>query len=507
VAEICRRLDGIPLAIELAAARVALLGTDGLRDKLDQRFHVLTAGRRDFPRRQQTLRAALEWSHQLLSEQEQAVFRRIGAFVGGFTLEAAQAIASDELEIDEWDVLEHVGALVEKSLVDAEGDSLPRYRMLETTRLFALERLIESGESEDARRRHRDYFLNLAELCDKTILSDEARTALGRLDPERDNLLSAMKWAVSEQDVQPGLRLACALGHYWYVRAMVATGAELTAVALARLSSAAPCPTRCRTLTTAGWLSMLAGKDEEAVKYMEDALAMARKLNISATLCHVLARYSYVRFMQRELRSASCLAAEALEVGRNLGATKELGDALVMRGRLARDEGNPHLARQLLLEGLQLRRRTRDIVGAGNAMVALAELELSQGNREGARAHLEEATEIAIALDANNVAIYLVSVTGEYAATIGDAEAAVLFESACDRHFKSSGEKDRAEPEDIKWLDGVMSTVPEPRRQALVEEGRSVNMEQLLRRARTFLANASVSTTASSRMAKPDRRV
>ena len=489
VAEICRRLDGIPLAIELAAARVPLLGTDGLRDKLDQRFHVLTAGRREFPKRQQTLRAALDWSHQLLSEQERAVFRRVGAFVGGFTLEAAQAIASDELEIDQWDVLEHVGALVEKSLVVAEGDSLPRYRMLETTRLFALERLIESGEAEDVRRRHRDFFLDLAELCDKTILSDEARTALGQLDPERDNLLSAMKWAVSEQDVQPGLRLACALAHYWYVRAMLATGAELTAVALARPSSAAPCPTRCRTLATAGWLSMWAGKDEEAIKYMENALGMARKLNVRATLCHVLARYAYVRHAQGDFKSTLCLAAEALEIGRDLGATIELGDALVMRGRVARDEGDPQLARQLLLEGLQLRRRTRDIVGAGNAMVALAELELSQGNAEQARSYLEEATEIASALDAVNVAIYLACVTADYAATVGDAEAAVLFESIRVRHLKSAGGKDRANPEEEdRWFFEVMSTVPESRRQALVEEGRSLNMEQALCRARTFLA-------------------
>jgi predicted ATPase len=496
VAEICRRLDGIPLAIELAAARVPLLGTDGLRDKLDQRFHVLTAGRRELPRRQQTLRAALDWSHHLLSEQEQAVFRRIGAFVGGFTLEAAQTIASDEIEIDQWDVLEHIGALVEKSLVVAEGESLPRYRMLETSRLFALERLIESGEAEDVRRRHRDFFLNLAEKCDKTILSDEARAVLGRLDSERDNLLSAMNWAVNEQDVQPGLRLACALAHYWYVRAMLGTGAELTAVALARGSSAAPCLTRCRTLATAGWLSMLAGKDQDALKYMEDALAMARKLNVSATLCHVLARYAYVRYVQNEVKASHCLAVEALELGRELGETIELGDALVIRGRICGAEGDANQARQLLLEGIQLRRRTKNIVGLGNAIVALAELELSQRNMEQVRTLLAEVTEIVSALDAVNVGIYLAGVTADYAATIGNLEAALLFDSIRVRYLKSAGEKDWARPEEEQWFLKVTSTVPESRRQALIEEGRSLNLEQVLCHARTFLASAKVSTNA-----------
>jgi predicted ATPase len=124
VVDICRRLDGIPLAIELAAARVPLLGVDGLRARLDERFQVLTAGARAVMRRHQTLRAALEWSHALLDAPEQVVFRRLGVFAGGFTLEAAQDVVEDE-GLDRWDVLEHLGALVDKSLVAAEGDAAP----------------------------------------------------------------------------------------------------------------------------------------------------------------------------------------------------------------------------------------------------------------------------------------------------------------------------------------------------------------------------------------------
>ncbi len=153
VADVCTRLDGIPLAIELAAARVPLLGVDGLRARLDERFRLLTAGARTVLRRHQTLRAALEWSHGLLGEQEQVVFRRLGACAGGFTLELAQQLAADGA-LDEWAVLDALGQLVDKSLVMAEGAGVPRYRLLETTRAFAVERLAASGEMPAVLRRH-----------------------------------------------------------------------------------------------------------------------------------------------------------------------------------------------------------------------------------------------------------------------------------------------------------------------------------------------------------------
>jgi predicted ATPase len=146
IVEICRRLDGIPLAIELAAARVPLLGVEGLRARLGERFNVLTAGARAVLRRHQTLRATLEWSHGLLTAEEQRVFRRLGVFAGSFTLEAAQHVARDA-QIDGWAALDHLGALVDKSLVLAEGDPVPRYRLLETTRAYALERLGEASET------------------------------------------------------------------------------------------------------------------------------------------------------------------------------------------------------------------------------------------------------------------------------------------------------------------------------------------------------------------------
>ncbi|MCW5633583.1 MAG: winged helix-turn-helix domain-containing protein [Rubrivivax sp.] len=200
VVQICRRLDGLPLAIELAAGRVGLLGVDGLCRRLDERFRVLTAGARVALRRHQTLRATLEWSHGLLAEPEQAVFARLGCFVGGFTLEAAQAVAEDEA-IDRWDVLEHLGSLVDKSLVLAEGSGQPRYRMLETTRLFALEQLAASGETESAMRRHALATGELLAASGSLPRRWTATPAQFVADAaEIDNARAALGWAAAASD-------------------------------------------------------------------------------------------------------------------------------------------------------------------------------------------------------------------------------------------------------------------------------------------------------------------
>ena len=495
IAEVCRRLDGIPLAIELAAARVPLLGVEGLREKLDQRLHVLTAGKRELPKRHQTLRAALEWSHQLLSAHEQAIFRRLGVFAGGFTLAAAQDVASGDPEIDQWDVLEHLGALVDKSLVVAEGDSLPRYRMLETTRLFALERLIESAEAEDVRRRHRDHFLCLAEECNRGIRSNEARMVLGRLDQERDNLLSAMRWSIGEEDAQVGLRLALATGYYWFCRAMTATGAELTTLALSRPGSETPGTIRCRALVTAGWLTMWEpGKEDQAVKLMDDALAMARTLNDSKTLCHVLTKFAEVRNNRKEYQPSLSLSAEALEVGRSLGDTIELGDALVLRARVARRANDLRMARQLLSEAVHLRKRLKNDAGSISAMLCLSEIDLHEGNIEAARSHLEEAAAITCVLDSDPMALFVIHLTAEYAAATGQPEAAVLFESAFAHRLKRTGMRNWLSTDQSERFANALSTVPEPRRRTIGEEGTSISLEQSFQRARRLIASGNSSS-------------
>ncbi len=213
VIDICRRLDGLPLAIELAAARVATLGLRPVHEKLDARFELLTGGARATLRRHQTLRAALEWSYGLLNDAEQAVFRRLGVFAGGFTIELAQAVASDAA-LDEWAVLELLSALVDKSLVVADAGEAPRYRLLESARAFALEQLA-AGETADALRRHALAMRDFLKRVDDANLDGELRTDQysALLVPELDNLRAAHAWATSEAgDAQVAIALAAHAG-------------------------------------------------------------------------------------------------------------------------------------------------------------------------------------------------------------------------------------------------------------------------------------------------------
>jgi len=224
VIEICRRLDGIPLAIELAAARLPLLGVEGLRTRLHERFALLTGGARVVLRRHQTLRATLEWSHTLLTPDEQTVFRRLGVFAGGFTLEAAQHVASDE-RIDPWTTLDHLGALVDKSLVLAEGDPVPRYRMLETARAYALERLAEAGEMKTTLRRHAHAMLSVLQ----PFLEFQWRwRATGGTEPgaraELDNLRAALDWADTAGEGSLAVALAGVSYCVWWSSSHLAEG-------------------------------------------------------------------------------------------------------------------------------------------------------------------------------------------------------------------------------------------------------------------------------------------
>jgi predicted ATPase/DNA-binding winged helix-turn-helix (wHTH) protein len=196
VIDICRRLDCLPLAIELAAARLPLLGVEGVRARLNERFRVLTGGARLAPRRHQTLHAAFDWSHDLLSESEQTVFRRLGVFVGGFSLELAQHVAGDD-RIDGWAVLDHLGVLVDKSLVIVEGRAAPRYRLLETGRAFALEKLEQAGETDEQLRRHAWAMRAMIEEFDAAVVREWRFDRLVRdIEPELDNLRAAVNWAI-----------------------------------------------------------------------------------------------------------------------------------------------------------------------------------------------------------------------------------------------------------------------------------------------------------------------
>jgi predicted ATPase/DNA-binding winged helix-turn-helix (wHTH) protein len=238
VADICKRLDGIPLALELAAARLPLLGVEGLRAKLDERLQVLTGGSRFVLRRHQTLRAALDFSHGLLSPDEQAVFRRIGVFVGSFALESAQDVVSDE-KIDTWATLDHLGTLVDKSILIPVGSVQPRLRLLETTRAYALEKLADASETPRMLERHAHATARLFARANKEFwnLSDDAW--LARYEPELDNLRAALAWSLRNEP-EVAIALAGDSRPLWLELALQPEASLYCEAALALVSDATP---------------------------------------------------------------------------------------------------------------------------------------------------------------------------------------------------------------------------------------------------------------------------
>ena len=227
VAQVCRRLDGIPLALELATARVALLSVEQIAARLDDRFRLLVGGHRTTPARQQTLLATMEWSHGLLNDAERVLFRRLAVFSGGWTLEAAEAACAGET-LAAGDIVDLLAHLVDQSLVVVEPDSdgSRRYRLLETVRAYATERLAAASEVDELRDRHAAYFWTLAEKARPDLMVLRFEGWLDRLDREQDNFRAALDWLASRNRVEEGLRLATALAEFWYVRGYAAEGRE-----------------------------------------------------------------------------------------------------------------------------------------------------------------------------------------------------------------------------------------------------------------------------------------
>jgi non-specific serine/threonine protein kinase len=234
VAQICHRLDGIPLAIELAAAKLRMLGVEQIAKRLDDRFRLLTGGSRTALERHQTLRAAIDWSYNLLPSTEQILFRRLSVFVGGWTLEAAEAVGADQI-VKDTEIMDLLGQLINKSLVvmeDAQRET--KYRILETMRQYANEKLVEAEESDILRDRHLEYFLNLAETAEPHLTRPEQLEWLAKLDADYENLRLALEWALNKESAELSLRLCAALGDFWFLRCYWLEGLKWLDRALAK---------------------------------------------------------------------------------------------------------------------------------------------------------------------------------------------------------------------------------------------------------------------------------
>jgi non-specific serine/threonine protein kinase len=390
VARICRRLDGVPLAIELAAVRVRALTPEQIADRLEDRFRLLTAGERTAVPRHRTLRATLDWSHDLLDDRERALLRRLAVFAGGFTLEAAEAACAGD-GVAGADVLELLASLVDKSMVVVESQGgFARYRLLETVRHYALERLAAAAESERVRRCHRDWYVAWAEQAAAQLTSRDQAHWTCRLAAEHDNLRTALAWSRDEENgAEAELRLAAALGRFWLGQGHSREGQRWLRGALARSGPAAT-TARAAALDWAGRLAISEGDYTTARRLIESSVAVAREVGDGRLTALALRHLVYIALATDDDRAARLLAEEALEAARRAGDAREIATGFANLGRLARRSGDRPAARRLLEESLALARRAEDSVTIGETLGTLGRIAADEGDHARARALFEE---------------------------------------------------------------------------------------------------------------------
>jgi len=394
LASVCSRLDGIPLAIELAAARVRSMAVEEVDRRLDQRFRLLTGGSVTAPRRHQTLRALIDWSYDLLADAEKALLRRASVFANGWTLESAEQTCVGD-GIEDWEVLDIVTSLTDKSLVVAEErNGVARYGLLETVRQYARERLQETGQEARWRNRHLACFLALAEKAEPHLKEADQQAWLVRLDAERDNLRVAMEWSTTDPgDTNAGLRLAGALWRFWIFRGLLSENRAC----LSKLFAATPrmqTAARAKALFGAGVLAWLQSDYPAAQALQEDALehwrALGDRFGIADCL-HTLGRYAIDR---GEYAPARALLEESLGIRRELGDRREVANSLRNLGDVATNLGDLLVAKTRYEESLAIFRDLGDRMSIAVVVGNLGRLAYWQEDYSTARQAAEESLEI-----------------------------------------------------------------------------------------------------------------
>ena len=393
IAEICIRLDGLPLAIELAAARIKLLSPQALLARLGQRLVVLTSGARDVPERHQTLHNTIAWSYHLLDRHEQQLFRRLSIFIGGCTLEAAEGVCAALGEGDATrSVFDGVSSLIDKSflrLSEPEGQE-PRLLMLETIREYGWECLNGSGEMEETGHAHAAYYLHLAEQIDPHLRSAQQAVWLARLGAEHDNLRAALRWSIDRGEKEMALRLGGALWYFWELRGPWSEGRTFLKQALAASEDVAVA-VRAKALGGAGVLMGTQGDFEQAMALGQQSLALFRELGEAPGTALSLYGLGTMAWMRGNLELARSRLVEALALFRELDDPWGITSSLISLASVALERGEYARTHALLEESLALSREQADKRGIANSLLTWAWLLFwSEGAFEQARVMLEE---------------------------------------------------------------------------------------------------------------------
>ena len=382
VADICRRVDGLPLAIELAASRVRMLTPGAILQRLDRRLPVLTTSARDVPERHRTITATIDWSHGLLGKPERALFRRLAAFVGGWTFESAEEITNPggELEIETLDGLESLG---EKSLVQrATSDHELRFGMLETIREYGLEQLKAAGEFDAIRTRHQITFLNLAERAERQLYGRESKVWLDRLESEHDNIHLAIRWAIESGRVEDAMRLASALWRFWQIRGYLAEGRRLVEAVFALPSAGMRSAVRAKALLAAGSLAYWQGDLETAAREYEESVSISRELNDAQGIADGLLNLAFAEGARGELELASQHLLEARRTYEELGDQRQAALATLGLGMTAIRTTDWMTGWNFTKEALARFESIGDPFGVGLSRSVLGHLSLVAGDNE-----------------------------------------------------------------------------------------------------------------------------
>jgi predicted ATPase/DNA-binding SARP family transcriptional activator len=422
VVSICVRLDGIPLALELAAARLRAMSVTDIERRLDDRFRLLTGGARTSPPRQQTLEALIDWSYDLLDEHERIVLSRLAVFAGGFDLPAAEAVATSK-RVERSAVLDLVASLVDKSLLQVDTSGVTaRYRMLETVRAYAADKLADA-EGESARAEHADHFLRVVELAAPNFSGAGQLAWRARLEEDDDNLRLAFATLIAVGTGEEALRFGAAVSRFWNSRGFYGDEVDLLGAALERPDAGEPVFARGAALAAAGYLMFRRGSSALALGYLEEALCIADALGSHSLRADALRTLAWVADRRGDGSTAAALARDAVEAAGASGEPHLIARAYDVRAATSQ-HSDPGSARHDYAAALRYCRAASDGLGQASALNNLGVLDLEQGDHQTARSRFAQA--LAIAEEVKDAALvpFLEYGVGLAACLDGDFEAA-----------------------------------------------------------------------------------
>lgn len=480
VADICRALDGLPLAIELAASRVGVLPPAAMRQRLDHPLKLLVGGAQDAPERQRTLRATIDWSYELLEQTEQRLFVRLAVFAGGCTIEAAQSVCGDDLE-----VVDGLASLTDSGLTRLEGtDEEPRFTMLETIREYALERLEDSGETSGRRRRHADYFLALAEEAEPNLIRNDAEW-FDRLEAEHANLRAALDWLEASDESEDVLRLAAALGRFWKRKRHFGEGRRRLERALRAADR--PAAARAKALNDAAGIALMCGDLAAGGRWAREALELHRQLRDARGSAFSQLTVADATMQEGDWPRAQELCAESVRQLRELGDRHAALRAAATHAWAFYEGGDLERARELSEENLREARLEHDSFLEGCALALLGEIALYQSRVEDAVSPIESSYRIFS--DLGDV-LNLASCVGTFArvlAMTGKPEAAARVLASSEALREQTGARDVSSLAE-KALTAIRHQLDEAAFAAAWEQGRSLSADEAVALALDWLA-------------------